>query len=433
MPSYSRGRSLGRGAYGDVYVVYDNDTYDEYAAKQFAWDDCGAVPLETIREVGVLKALQHPRIARLIEVVNNWRGYVMQIMPLYRGGSLARAVETKCLDYWQRLTVLMDLFEALRYLHDHRVVHRDVKCDNVVLDDDRRGVLVDFSFARLIGAPQGTTQRSERTAQSVEDGCTMVNLGNLGSLGDLGGLGGLGNPGNLGDHGHMTRNVGTTGYIAPEVLARRDYRESADAWSAGVVALEVTRNILLKPPRDKAAYRHLRAERRKLARRDTVSRVIKELLQDDPADRPGAHAALVELMAISPCLDRRQRCRARVPSLTHILEPIDCIRPDCQEDLEDELYKWIDDPGDVALALQCLRGLMGLQCAAHCAVQDLALFAIKLAGFAIDYSEEPHVDLDRQRDLELDILKATDWSVVFIASSVERQGKVDGAIQMRQW
>ena len=393
MPSYSRGRGLGRGAYGDVYVVYDNETYEEYAAKEFAWDECSGVQLETIREIGVLKALSHPRIARLIDVVQNWKGYIMQVMPLYSGGSLARAIDMTYLDYWQRLTILMDLLEALRYLHDRRIVHRDVKCDNIVLGEDQRGVLVDFSFARL---------------------CALC--GAAKETGEIDGDGG--------SNGSMTRNVGTTGYIAPEVLRGNAYGETADAWSAGVVALEVTRNLLLKPPRDKAAYRYLRAERRKLARRDSVSRVIKGLLQDDPTARPGAHDALVDLMMVSSCRDPRPRSRAYAPSAPYLVEAHarDDGTPDaCLEDLEDELYKWLEDPGDVKVALQCLRGLLRLHCAEPYALQGLVIFAIKLAGFNIDYSEE--VDVVHQRNLELDILKATDWSLVFIA--VERHGERD--------
>ena len=147
--------------------------------------------------------------------------------------------------------MMRDLTEAVAFLHDRGVVHRDLKLTNLLLDDDRRVKIADFGLATTL--PLG-----ERLADAVM--------------------------------------CGTPNYVSPEVLARASYGPSSDCWSLGCVLVAL---LTGKPPFQGSQVGetlHLvsRGAYRPLPR--TCSRKAKSLvhalLQVDPAARPTAEQVL---------------------------------------------------------------------------------------------------------------------------------------------
>jgi eukaryotic-like serine/threonine-protein kinase len=382
--SYSRSRGLGGGSYGEVFVVYDED-YQAFAAKQFDWSDDDTVPIETFRELGALSALAHPNVVRVCDVVVNWKGYIMQVMPLYPGGSLAGALKCGRLpDYWCRRLIIEDVLRGINHVHTAGIMHRDIKADNVVLDESERGVIVDFSFARAL------PERSSESAPPSES--ESAPLSGPAST----------NGSRRGARWNLTSRIGTPGYTAPEVLAPGShYDEGCDLWSTGVVAMETIRNTLFEHQKDRVALRFLRGERRKLSRREPMSKVIKALLSEDSDERPRASTALALLGA---------KCQAEVPREPRPRE----MSMDPLDEHQARLEDWLEHDDDVASALDVLSRVLLPRMAPSdpsAPTDHLLLLACKVAGLDVACSD---VDVDpvAQRDFEISALRASGWGLL---------------------
>ncbi|XP_057829149.2 L-type lectin-domain containing receptor kinase SIT2-like [Cryptomeria japonica] len=189
---------LGCGGFGRVYKGVLPANGLEVAVKSIFKESTEAMK-EFIAEISSLGRLQHRNLVRI-------RGYcrkgakffiVYDYMP---NGSLDKMIfdKTKSVLAWaQRYRILKDVGAGLLYLHEEwekRVVHRDIKSSNVLLDSGLNGKLGDFGLARLYehrGDPQ------------------------------------------------TTRVVGTLGYIAPELVHTGKAAPSTDVFSFGILMLEV--------------------------------------------------------------------------------------------------------------------------------------------------------------------------------------------------
>ena len=111
------------------------------------------LPLTAVREIKFLKALRHRNIVHLHEVITEGNledglGNVYLVFEyvdhdlsgLLRSGYKFGEMETR--------TVVAQLFSALEYLHENGILHRDMKCSNVLLSNDFVLKLADFGLAR---------------------------------------------------------------------------------------------------------------------------------------------------------------------------------------------------------------------------------------------------------------------------------------------
>ncbi|PKI52419.1 hypothetical protein CRG98_027172 [Punica granatum] len=118
---------------------------------------------------------------------------VVEYLP---GGSLKNFLirnRRKKLSYKTVIELALDLSRGLSYLHSKKIVHRDVKTENMLLDSQRRMKIADFGVARV-------------EAQNPRD---------------------------------MTGETGTLGYMAPEVLVGKPYSRSCDVYSFGICLWEI--------------------------------------------------------------------------------------------------------------------------------------------------------------------------------------------------
>lgn len=140
-------------------------------------------------EVKILGRLSHPGVIRLLEVFENQK-YVFLVMELAANGDLLKTLkklgsvsEAKARKYFFQIA------HGLKYIHDNKIIHRDIKLDNILVDENDLCKICDFGVSR-----------------TMEDG-EIIN-----------------------------EQCGTPAYLAPEIILEQGYHGfGADVWSLGVL------------------------------------------------------------------------------------------------------------------------------------------------------------------------------------------------------
>lgn len=275
---FRAGRLLGSGGQADVWLAHDLELNQPVAIKLFR-PGLDSVARERLRrEVRLGRELSHPRLVRMFELIeaSDRLGVAMEWVP---GGTLADRVAQGPLEIDEIVHVARELLEALDYLHDRGVLHRDVKPSNVLLDAGGHIRLADFGLAR----PEG-------------------------------------------DSGDLTRAsvaVGTPGYMSPEQLRGLEPGPGADLYGLGVTLyllltgrppfagsseFEVARKHVSETPR---SPRGLRPDSP-----PWLSVFVLRLLEKRPEDRfPSAEVALAALEAQKGGVSPRAKRRGLVAAL----------------------------------------------------------------------------------------------------------------------
>lgn len=142
-------------------------------------------------EPRLLESFSHPRIPPVVEAQfdPDHPGLVTLIMPWYEEGSVARAlIADHRFSLHESIQIISDVLDALEHVHSrHGYVHRDIKTDNILLDDAReRGFLTDFGLAGSL-SPSGTAQAVLATYHYLAPECVPTKL--HGRAADLYGVG----------------------------------------------------------------------------------------------------------------------------------------------------------------------------------------------------------------------------------------------------
>ncbi|RDX64120.1 putative LRR receptor-like serine/threonine-protein kinase, partial [Mucuna pruriens] len=197
--NFDPANKIGEGGFGPVYkgVLSDGDVI---AVKQLS-SKSKQGNREFVNEIGMISALQHPNLVKLYGCCIEGNQLLL-IYEYMENNSLARALfgeeEQKLhLEWPTRMKICMGIARGLAYLHEEsrlKIVHRDIKATNVLLDKDLNAKISDFGLAKL--------DEEENTHIS-------------------------------------TRIAGTIGYMAPEYAMRGYLTDKADVYSFGIVALEI--------------------------------------------------------------------------------------------------------------------------------------------------------------------------------------------------
>ncbi|TRM59014.1 hypothetical protein BD626DRAFT_573039 [Schizophyllum amplum] len=183
--NYTLGRVIGEGAYGKVRMGTHRLTQARVAIKQIP----KAMSASLTREIHHHRQLHHPHVTQMFEVIAT-ENHIWIVTELCCGGELFDYLAEKGrLEESEARIIFGQLCLAVAYLHDKGIVHRDLKLENVLLDERCRVKLGDFGF----------TREFER-----------------GSL--------------------METFCGTTGYASPEMLQGKKYQgPEVDVWSLGII------------------------------------------------------------------------------------------------------------------------------------------------------------------------------------------------------
>ncbi|WP_165570433.1 serine/threonine-protein kinase [Aeromicrobium sp. IC_218] len=148
---YQLGEVIGSGGMADVYLAKDQLLGREVAVKVLR--DPEPDPTDRARfmsEARTLAGLNHPHLVTLLDAGTS-ADRPFLVMELVRGTNLGEATRRGGPVPPQRMAeVGAQVAEALAYVHEAGVVHRDVKPGNVLLREDRRVLLADFGIARLV-------------------------------------------------------------------------------------------------------------------------------------------------------------------------------------------------------------------------------------------------------------------------------------------
>ena len=148
---YRVGRELGRGGMARVYLARDEKHGRDVAIKVIRPELSASLGHDRfLREIEIAARLRHPNIVPLYDS-GEVDGSLYFVMPYEEGPSLRERLTQGPLPIADALSVLRDVARALAYAHEHGVVHRDVKPDNVMLSGGA-AVVTDFGIAKAVSA-----------------------------------------------------------------------------------------------------------------------------------------------------------------------------------------------------------------------------------------------------------------------------------------
>ncbi|GLH06018.1 Serine/threonine-protein kinase grp [Gryllus bimaculatus] len=212
---YTLGRAIGSGSYATVKVAQSTRHQMEVAVKIVSKFQAPADYLKKFlpREIEVVKGLRHPNLIRFLQAIETThRVYI--IMEYAENGSLLDIIRRDAyIDEPRGRHWFRQLIDSVDYCHERGVVHRDIKCENLLMDSNYNIKLSDFGFAR------GHMRPKNGVAPLSETFC------------------------------------GSYAYASPEILRGVPYQpQLSDIWSMGVVLYAIVYGRL---PFDDSNYNNL--------------------------------------------------------------------------------------------------------------------------------------------------------------------------------
>ncbi|KAL8447007.1 hypothetical protein Emed_004691 [Eimeria media] len=154
MERYKKLDKIGEGTYGVVYKAQDaNGNLCALKKIRLEAEDEG-IPSTAIREISLLKELHHPNIVRLMDVVHTDKRLTLVFEYLDQDlKEVLDACRPSGLEPPVVKSFLYQLLKGIAYCHQHRVLHRDLKPQNLLISRDGTLKLADFGLARAFGIP----------------------------------------------------------------------------------------------------------------------------------------------------------------------------------------------------------------------------------------------------------------------------------------
>uniref|UniRef100_A0A8C6X8X1 non-specific serine/threonine protein kinase n=1 Tax=Naja naja TaxID=35670 RepID=A0A8C6X8X1_NAJNA len=251
--NYLIGRKLGEGSFAKVreglHVVTGEKVAVKVIDKKRAKKDT-YVTKNLRREGQIQQMIRHPNIAQLLDILETENSYYL-VMELCPGGNLMHKIyEKKRLEEHEARKYIRQLILAVEHLHRAGVVHRDLKIENLLLDEDNNIKLIGMKVFILGYTDPFSTQ------------------------------------------------CGSPAYAAPELLARKKYGPKIDVWSIGVnmyAMLTGTLPFTVEPFSLRALYQKMiDKEMNPYPTQLSTAAVnfLKILLEPDPTKRPNIQQAL---------------------------------------------------------------------------------------------------------------------------------------------
>ncbi len=153
--AYKIEREVGHGGMATVYLARDLKHDRLVALKVLRPELAAALGGDRFpREIAIIAQLSHPHILPLHDS-GQQGGYLYYVMPYVEGGSLRERLKRDgTLPVREAVRILREVADALAYAHEHGIVHRDIKPDNVMLSG-RHALVTDFGVAKAVSAASG--------------------------------------------------------------------------------------------------------------------------------------------------------------------------------------------------------------------------------------------------------------------------------------
>jgi NIMA (never in mitosis gene a)-related kinase len=203
---------LGSGSFGKCYLCIDPQDNSKVVVKQIDISHMNdSQKRESYHEAKIMSAFDHPNIIRFRDIYATNTGKLNIVMDYADGGDLADRIKNQKGKYFQEVFIIdifVQLCLALKHVHDRKILHRDIKAQNVFLTKDDIVKLGDFGIARVLSS-------------TIDKAKTVV---------------------------------GTPYYLSPEIVDNKPYNFKSDVWSLGVLLYEL---CTLKPPFDASSFHFL--------------------------------------------------------------------------------------------------------------------------------------------------------------------------------
>ena len=193
---YKKIKDLGSGSYGAVYlaknVIMDNIVAIKTIEKT---EDNMVDDLEIKNEINILKQLSHPNIVKIYEFFDTILYYYI-VTEYCKKGELFSYIKNRYTE--RQLAVLFyQVFSGLCYLHEKKIIHRDLKLENIMVSEIEKDIVTgeEYFWIKIIDFGTAKIFEKNKTEKSI---------------------------------------IGSSYYIAPEVLKQK-YNEKCDTWSVGVI------------------------------------------------------------------------------------------------------------------------------------------------------------------------------------------------------
>jgi len=155
MEKYKKTKKLGEGTYGIVYKAENIQTHEEVALKAIRLEsEEEGVPCTAIREISLLKELDHPNVVRLLEIIHDVDKLTLVFEFCDQDLKQHLDAHFGILDHNKIKWFLYQLLKGVEYCHKRRVLHRDLKPQNLLISKkDNTLKLADFGLARAFTVP----------------------------------------------------------------------------------------------------------------------------------------------------------------------------------------------------------------------------------------------------------------------------------------
>nr|AKN21711.1 NEK8-2 [Schmidtea mediterranea] len=189
-------RTVGKGAYGTAVLYRKKDDDSLVILKEINMHDLSATERQlAMNEVKVLSQLDHPNIVAYFDSFEE-DGVLMIEMEYADNGTLAQFLsnQEKPLEEKKILEMFFQIVSAIHYIHEHKILHRDLKTVNIFLTKEEIIKIGDFGISKMLS--------------TTHEGANSV--------------------------------IGTPYYISPEMCQGKLYNEKSDVWALGCILYEMT-------------------------------------------------------------------------------------------------------------------------------------------------------------------------------------------------
>ncbi|XP_060205412.1 probable serine/threonine protein kinase IREH1 isoform X2 [Lycium barbarum] len=219
-------KPISRGAFGRVFLAKKRTTGDLFAIKVLKKADMirkNAVE-SILAERDILISVRNPFVVRFFYSFT-CRENLYLVMEYLNGGDLYSLLRNLgCLDEDVARVYIAEVVLALEYLHSLRVVHRDLKPDNLLIAHDGHIKLTDFGLSKV-----GLINSTDELSGPAVSGTSMMEDDEFQLLA----------PEHQQERREKRSAVGTPDYLAPEILLGTGHGFTADWWSVGVILFEL--------------------------------------------------------------------------------------------------------------------------------------------------------------------------------------------------